>query len=131
MDDGAPGSDVSPKTEEKRSAAEKPSDDVVVIHGKTDDGALKVIRKKSENLYLGEMRPVEHGKPVNGDIVRLKPREEQPMVCDVVEEISVGPRSKGPARVANERYRKGWNSIWGKERPRPQRLRSKKDKTLN
>jgi hypothetical protein len=48
--------------------ASSPSD-VVLIHGRTDDQkGLKVLRARPEGVELGEVRPLEHGKPLAGDV---------------------------------------------------------------
>jgi len=103
-------------------AANKSSDDVVLVHGRTDDGkGLKVLRKKADELSSGEVRPVEEGKPLTGDLVRLKPRPEMPLLCDVDVEYEAPRTAKGgagPARVSSSAYRKGWDRMWGK-RPKP------------
>lgn len=101
-------------------APKKSSDDVVLVHGRTDDGkGLKVLRKKADELSAGEVRPVEEGKPLTGDLVRLKPRPEMPLLCDVDVEYEAPRPSKdaaGPARVSSSAYRKGWDRMWGKRR---------------
>lgn len=85
----------------------------MLIHGRGDDGALKVLRKKGDELSAGELRPLEEGKPITGDILRLKPRPELPLLCDVQEEITVPRRTAGPPQVATDRYRAGWDALWG------------------
>ena len=99
--------------------AEKPSD-VVLIHGVTDDRrGYKVLRAREGTLEAGAVRPLEHGKPIVGEVVKLKPRENCPLVCDV--EVDVprleterAARGKGPAKVANDAYRKNWDAIWAR-----------------
>jgi hypothetical protein len=122
--DRADGSD-SPK------ALSAPSEDVVLVHGVTGDGeGLAVIRKREDRLELGAIHPLKEGKPIHGEVVRLKPRAECPLVCDV--EVTVpaqsvspepaGPRAldaapssrKGPAQVSSPRYRENWDAIWKK-----------------
>lgn len=109
--------------EVKSSARPEPakSEDVVLVHGRTDDGkGLKVLRKKADELSAGEVRPVEEGKPLRGDLVRLTPRAEMPLLCDVDVEYEAprAPKAEaGPARVSSAAYRKGWDSLWGKRRP--------------
>ena len=104
---GAPGG--PPKT-----------DDVVLIHGVTADGkGFEVLRKQGETVSAGSMRPLEEGKALTGDVVRLKPRRELPLLCDVEVEHRVeapARETSGPAQVASEGYRSGWDSIWGKRR---------------
>lgn len=100
---------ASPKPEDAA-----PKEDVVLVHGRTEDGALQVIRKKGDELSAGELRPVEEGKPLRGNLLKLRPREEMPLLADVEEEITItSPSLSGPAQVATDSYRKGWDGLWG------------------
>lgn len=132
----------SPK---KPSKTPKKADDVVLLGGPTEDGAgVHVLRKQGDTLSAGELRGLEHGKAIVGEVVTLKPREGMPMVCDVQTEVAgpsetksepvtktqsatkaaaakpavaKSPRSHaGPARVSSPSYRKGWNAIWGSKK---------------
>lgn len=114
------------------SASEPPAkkSDVVLIHSTTPDGkGLQVFRKRDDLLEAGAVRPLEHGKPITGELVRLRPRPEFPLLCDVTTELEAGgfegrdtagrgelgsrPTSAGPAQVASARYRENWDRIWG------------------
>lgn len=100
----------------------------MLVHGRSDDGALQVLRKKGDELSLGELRPVEEGKPLRGNLLRLRPRAEMPLLADVEEEIRLpgpslpsapsaapsAPSLSGPPQVASDSYRKGWDSLWGR-----------------
>lgn len=117
------------KPDKKASPAEPAAArDVVLVHGLTEDKkGLQVLRAREERLELGEVRPIEEGKPLHGDIVRLKPRPQAPFLCDVETELRV-PRSaspqgegapsesrrarSGPAQVASDAYRANWDAIW-------------------
>ncbi len=95
--------------------------DVAVICGLSDDGnGLEIIRKRGERLESGTVRRLEQGKPIHGEVVRLRPRENQPLVCDV--EVQVPSQSpavsntSGPAQVATETYRKNWDAIYGRSK---------------
>ena len=142
----------------------KPSQDVVLIHGVTEDKkGLRVLRARPEGIELGEVRPIQEGQPLNHDLVRLQPREGTPHICDVHTEFSMSelaerssggalpsanqrsdsatqpssrtepphtgsshtgsPRTpaptklaKGPAQVATQTYRDGWDAIWASSR---------------
>ena len=131
----------------------KPSQDVVLIHGVTDDKkGLRVLRARPEGIELGEVRPIQEGQPLNHDLVRLQPREGTPHICDVHTEFSMSElsqrsparalpsekrrsdsaaesagsesagsesltkRAKGPAQVATQTYRDGWDAIWASTR---------------
>lgn len=111
-------SDGTPKAPSPPKAAA--SDDVVLVHGRTEDGkGLEVLRKKGEELSAGQIRPVEDGKPITGDLVRLRPRPQMPLLCDVDVEYEAPrpPKTEpGPARVSTTAYRKGWDRMWGRRR---------------
>src|SRR5215813_4879654 len=81
----------SPKDESKPQ-------DVVLLHSATEDGeGIRVLRAREEArgggagadeekacvVEVGEVRPLKEGQPIAGDVVRLKPREGAPRVCDV------------------------------------------------
>jgi hypothetical protein len=117
----------------KPSKPTAPGSDVVLIHGPTDDQkGLKVLRARPEGLELGEVRPLEEGKPITGDVVKLEPRPGLPFVCDVktelrlpntapqkadagagpVREAPSRPHHPGPAKVTTEAYRVNLDVIW-------------------
>jgi hypothetical protein len=108
--------------------------DVVLIHGRTDDQkGLKVLRARPEGVELGEVRPLEQGKPITGDVVQLAPRPDFPLLCDVKTELTVSQGTPGrspagargstegspatmargrPAKVTTDAYRMNWDAIW-------------------
>lgn len=100
------------------------SEDVVLVHGMTEDGkGYRVVRKRGEELALGAVRPLEDGKPIHGELVRLKQRAELPVLFDVLpaesadaadDGAAAGSEGRGgPAMVASDAYRSGWDGIWG------------------
>ena len=107
-------------------------DDVVLVYGEDErSGGLKVLRKRGEKVEAGLVKPAESGKPLFGDLVRLKPRRAFPLLCDVEvlyefqksgpsDEQRPEPRAQrgrsGPAWVTSEAYRRGYDRIFG---PRP------------
>jgi len=117
---------------EAPAAPESSSPDVALIHGVTPDGGLQILRARENRLELGAVRPLREGAPITGEVVKLRPRENCPVVCDVevqlaapkqnrtsdrqvtreVRETST-PRS-GPAQVATDEYRKNWDAIWSR-----------------
>jgi hypothetical protein len=106
---------------------------VVLLCGRTQDGAgLDVIRKRGEVVQRGVVRPLEDGKPINGEVVKLDQRGNSPLF-DVTVHCAVGAIASGegtstpssdvasasdqgtrghPARVASEDYRRNWDAIW-------------------
>lgn len=117
---------------------EKRDLDVAIVCGVSDDGqGVDVIRRRGERLEAGTVRRLEQGKPIHGEVVRLRPREQFPMICDVEVEMpapgrsssgqsSSEPSSSGqspgaattgrPAQVATETYRKNWDAIYGRSK---------------
>jgi hypothetical protein len=116
--DGKAGSDGAD------GAAASESFDVVLIHGKTDDGAgAKVLRARPGRLDAGEMRPMQDGKPLgSGEIVRLERRpgsEDAPPMFDVHVEHKLEPQTRTsdkPAQVATPAYRESWERTFGRGR---------------
>jgi len=121
----------SGRAEASPALAEAPaSSDVVLVHGVSEDGkSLAVLRARNNTLEAGVVRPLVEGEPIAGEVVRLKPRAEFPVVCDV--EVTVpraalapqrgegsagepGQRRHGPAQVATASYRDNWDAIWHK-----------------
>lgn len=103
---------------------EKRELDVALVCGVSDDGrGLDIIRRRGERLEAGTVRRLEQGKPIHGEVVRLKPREQFPMICDVEVEMpapgeaSASTATTGrPAQVATETYRKNWDAIYGRSK---------------
>jgi hypothetical protein len=91
--------------------------DVVLVYGRSEDGKeYGVLRQRGSEIEAGTMRPLDEGKPIHGEVVRLKPRQESPVLFDVEVAHDARPSTGRPAKVASEQYRKGWESIWAKDR---------------
>lgn len=95
--------------------------DMVLVHGVTEDRkGWKVLRARDQRVELGEVRPVVEGQPLTSDVVRLHPRPEAPLVCDVETQFSLPQAKKesharsGPAQVATQAYRDNWDTIWSR-----------------
>jgi hypothetical protein len=119
---------VSVRASDERNLAQRDSD-VAIVCGVSDDGqSVDIIRKRGERIEAGTVRRLEQGKPIHGEVVRLRPRENLPLICDVEVEVparaqtdvSAPTLTSGPAQVATETYRKNWDAIYGRSRkPRP------------
>jgi hypothetical protein len=101
------------------SGSTEKSEDVALVCGVSDDGqGLEIIRKRGERIEAGTVRRLEQGKPIHGELVRLRPRENAPFLCDVEVELGGAERpapllGSGPAQVATDTYRKNWDAIYG------------------
>jgi hypothetical protein len=94
--------------------------DVLFVHSPAEEGeGFRVIRKRDDTIEVGEIRNVQEGRPVHGDLVKLKPRTEHDRLFDVEvlatrEEMqSPALGHAGPARVTSEAYRTNWEAIFG------------------
>lgn len=107
------------KTAVKKVTKDAPqSDDTLLVGAVSDDGKRAlVLRKKGEELSVGELGPLEEGKPITGEVVSLSQREEHPALFDVKTEYAPKQRDGvGPARVSNQSYRDGWDTLWGRRK---------------
>jgi hypothetical protein len=119
--------------------------DLLLVKGPTDDGAgVHVVRARPERLELGTMRPLEDGRPIEGEVVRVNQHPQCPFVYEVETEFSTQTsgdqaatpaadapkvpaakpaapsRTAGPPKVASEAYRRNWDAIWNRQsRRRP------------
>jgi len=129
-------------SEPEPTAAEPSSPDVALIHGVTPDGGFRILRARDNRLELGAVRPLKEGVPITGEVVKLRPRENCPVLCDVevqlkatelpsdrqVRQLSPAPDAEvsharsGPAQVATDEYRKNWDAIWSQPQQRQRKL---------
>jgi hypothetical protein len=112
--------------------------DLLLVKGPTDDGAgVHVVRARPERLELGTMRPLQEGRPIDGEVVRVNPHPECPFIYEVETEFSTQSadasaatadqvkapaeapsapaRAPGPPKVASEAYRRNWDAIWNRQ----------------
>ncbi len=99
-------------------AKDESTTDVVVLGPPTADGAgVHVLRARDEKLEAGELRALQEGRPITGEVVTLTPRKGNPRVCDVTDSYrppALAAAHKGPANVATDAYREGWDEVFGK-----------------
>lgn len=97
-------------------------DDMVFVHSKVESGeGFRIIRKRADVIEVGEIRPVQEGKPLTGEMIKLTPRQEHEQIFDVEvlvsREEALGNRGAlghaGPAQVATRAYRSNWDAIFG------------------
>lgn len=90
--------------------------DIALVFDRTEDReGFHVLRRRAEDqpVELGTIRPLREGEPIDGEVVSLKPRKDAPFVCDVKVQIDTRrPTADGPAQVASEAYRAGWDAIF-------------------
>jgi hypothetical protein len=115
----------------KRSAGSKRAprsttrsrDVALILHPTEDNEGFQILRQRAPDrpLELGTLRPLREGHPIDGEVVTLRPRKDMPLVCDVKVELADPHPDRGttdgPPQVATDRYRRGWDAIWGDVRP--------------
>jgi hypothetical protein len=117
-------------------AAKRSGEDVVMVGPALPSGGHVVLRKRGASAERPweafAMRPMEEGKPLHGELVKLAPRAE-PHLYDVevlhdarVRSDDVEPserqaarpaeKERGrPAQVATDDYRRGWSRLFAKK----------------
>jgi hypothetical protein len=100
---------------------DKSTDDVAVLTGPTPDKkGMRIVRFHEDTVSVGEVRPVEDGKPFYGDLISLSRREGAPPFVRNVEVVVEGPKYRGgPAQVATDGYRQGWEATFSPEPEEP------------
>lgn len=113
----------------KKPRSPKPFQDVAAVFGK-DERGLHILRRRGEDgpIETGILQPLEEGKPISGEVISMSRRDDVPFLFDVTTQVAAPkveatetPPAGGPAQVATESYRKGWDAIWGR-RPRSTQL---------
>jgi len=103
-------------------SAERPKkrgEDVALVWGRSEDGeTLGVLRKRGERVEPALVRRAREGQPIHGELVRLTPREEPNLFdVDVLHDARAPQQEQGgPAQVASNAYRKGWDRLFKKSR---------------
>jgi len=112
----------------KKRRSPKPFQDVAAVFGK-DERGLHILRRRGEDgpVETGILQPLEEGKPISGEVISMRRRDDVPFLFDVTTQVpapkveTTETTAGGPAQVANDSYRKGWDAIWGR-RPRSTEL---------
>ena len=109
------------KSESSKPDRLPPPGDVAMVFGKNEQG-VHILRRRDENapLETGLLQPLVEGRPITGELISMRQREDLPFLYDVKSELpaaatgaSTESRSPGPSQVATDSYRKGWDAIWG------------------
>ncbi len=117
---GAPDEKAPVGAEDKQLAetaddSSSPSEDVVMVQGETPAGdGYRVIRSRENRLELAEIRHLRQGQAIQGEVVRLHPREQEERIFDV-EVVLDAPKPKlgRPAQVATAAYREHYDATFG------------------
>jgi hypothetical protein len=103
----------------RNPGSSRPFRDVAAVFGK-DERGVHILRKRAEDapVEAGILQPLVEGKPITGEVVSMKARADVPFLFDVKTEVEApeeaAPAGNGPAQVATDSYRRGWDAIWGR-----------------
>jgi hypothetical protein len=95
--------------------------DVAIVCGKDEHG-LHILRRRSEDgpVEAAVAKPLTEGRPITGEVISMRRREDLPFLFDVTSEIDASGKpvaategAARPAQVATNSYRRGWEAIWG------------------
>jgi len=91
--------------------------DVLLVGPPVEQGeGVAVLRRRGDRLEVGELREMREGQPLSpgAEIVRLRGRSEHGRLFDVevLAELPGGAARTGPAQVASEAYRRGWDAAF-------------------
>jgi hypothetical protein len=120
----APSKDAPSKDAPSKDAPSKPAD-VLFVHSPTPQGdGFRVLRLREDAVEVGEIRGVEEGRPIHGEVVKLTPREDHKQLFNV-DVLVPGPKRlpsearSGPPQVATDAYRENWRAIFGEPSEEP------------
>ena len=92
---------------------------MAIICGKDEQG-LHILRRRSKDapIEAAVVQPLAEGRPITGEVISMRPRKDFPFLFDAKTEIEAPTPattrgSNGPAQVASDSYRSGWEAIWG------------------
>jgi hypothetical protein len=84
---------------------------VVILGPPTGDGGVCAVNHRPDHtITTGVLRSLEDGRPLDGDVVRLTPREG-----GIGYNKEVLYSRSGPAMVNSREYLDGWESVFGKK----------------
>ena len=113
------------------SATGDPGHDLLWVHSRGEDSrSWDVVRARDGELQVGSLRPVQEGKPLHGELLKLSPRSESPRLFDVetlyappkaanaaaTRRVAAQTERRGPAQVSSDSYRSNWDAIWSSRR---------------
>ncbi|HTM45007.1 MAG TPA: hypothetical protein VL137_08640 [Polyangiaceae bacterium] len=99
-------------------------DDVALICAVSPDGdGVHVLRRRNNRIEAGVAHALREGEPIHGEVVKLTPRKNFPLLCDVEvqlaspehaapSDVPSNRETTGPAQVASDSYRRNWDAIW-------------------
>ena len=114
---------------------EKITKDIAIPLGRSEDGKLQLARiqgtdERPTRVAIGELTPLQEGKPIMGEVVRLKPVEGARHL--EVETVMADPYAAEKARACaasgsktysfpSDKYQANWDRIFG-QKPKPSEI---------
>lgn len=91
-----------------------------MVCGKDETG-VHILRRRSEDgpVEAAVVQPLADGRPITGEVISMRRRRDLPFLFDVKTELDhsgTPAAGEGPAQVATDSYRRGWDAMWGGRR---------------
>ena len=109
----------------------RPVGDVAFVMGKNADG-VHILRRRDENapVEAGLLQPLVEGKPITGELITMRRREDLPFLFDVKSELagasadssSTSASAGRPSKVATDRTARAGTRSGGAAPTRPAAL---------
>ncbi|MSP26554.1 MAG: hypothetical protein EXR75_15680 [Myxococcales bacterium] len=106
-----------------------PPRDLLFVGTTNENGDMRVLRQRQDQLEVGLIRPVVEGQALHGEVVRLAQRSEHARLFDVEvlydgrragterDERSGGAQLRattdGPPQISSAAYRTNWQRVFG------------------
>lgn len=114
---------------------EKITKDIAIPLGRSEDGNLQLLRVQGTDerpiqAAIGELRPLEEGKPIMGEVVRLKPvegarhLEVETVLDDPYKAEKAKARDSSGSKTysfPSTKYQENWGRIFG-QKPKPSEI---------
>jgi hypothetical protein len=111
---------------------EEPEETVLISGFDARTKEVTVLKPAADGVEAAVLRPALEGRPLTGDLVRLTPRPDFPLLAGLKTVLrhpdhrppgddAAPPRAasrslphQGPPRVSSEAYRRGWEAVFGR-----------------
>jgi hypothetical protein len=93
----------------------KTNRDFIVLGPETPHGQACIRHRPDESIHVGVLRSVKEGVPIvaGAELVKVRPAGDGTYDVTSIYGGSSEESSNGPAQVATDEYRDGWDRVFG------------------
>ncbi|HOU54107.1 MAG TPA: hypothetical protein PLQ97_09285 [Myxococcota bacterium] len=114
---------------DRKEDIEEPGDLVVIADANPESRDVTVVRPTPEGVVASVLKPVQPGQPLLGDMVRLEPLPQVPILARMRTVLrhpdARAPRGPSDDEAPSSRtflgstdaYRRGWEAVFGRDGP--------------